>query len=87
MMVAKSNHVLVNMADFGEDLEIEEDVLLAKRSSEDDETPGGESDGTSGTWASTENDPRRLCPRSTDARELTTNQDHRERIIHLRSFS
>ena len=29
MMVAKSNHALVNMADFGDDLEIEWDVLLA----------------------------------------------------------
>ena len=44
-MVTTSNHVLVNMADFG-DLEIEGDMLAAKRSHEDDDTSGGESDGT-----------------------------------------
>ena len=48
-MVTTSNHVLVNMADFGDDLEIEGDVLAAKRSHEDDDTSGGESDGSSGT--------------------------------------
>ena len=26
-----------------------------------------------------------LCPRSADVKERTTSQDHRERIIHLRS--
>ena len=31
LMVATSNHVLVNIADFGDDLDIEEDVLAAKR--------------------------------------------------------
>ena len=55
-MVTTSNQVLVNMADFGDDLEIEGDVLAAKRSNEDDDTSGGESDGTSGTSASTESD-------------------------------
>ena len=44
------------MADFGDDLEIEGDVLAATRSHEDDDTSGGESDGTSGTSASTERD-------------------------------
>ena len=38
------------------DPEIEEDVLPAKGSHEDDDTSGGESDGTSGTPASTESD-------------------------------
>ena len=52
-MVTTSNHVLVNMADFGDDLEIEGDVLAAKRHREDDDTTGGESDGTSRTSAST----------------------------------
>ena len=28
-----------------------------------------------------------LCPRSADAEEFTTNQGHRERMIHLRSFT
>ena len=55
MMVTTSNHLFVNMADFG-DLEIEGDVLAAKRSHEDDDTSGGESDGTPPTWASTECD-------------------------------
>ena len=41
---------------FGDDLEIEGDVLAAKRSQEDEDTSGGESDGTSGTLASTESD-------------------------------
>ena len=46
LMVTTSNHVLVNMVDFADDLEIEGDVLAAKRSHEDDDTSGGESDGT-----------------------------------------
>ena len=44
------------MADFGDDLEIEGDVLASKRSHEDDDKSDGESDGTSGTLASTESD-------------------------------
>ena len=40
-------HVLVNMADFGDDLEIVEDVSAAKQSHEDDDASGGGSDGTS----------------------------------------
>ena len=56
LMVTTSDHVLVNMADFGGDLVIEGDVLAAKRSDEDDDTTGGESDGTFGTSASTESD-------------------------------
>ena len=55
-MVRTSNHVLVNMAGFCDDLEIERDVLAAQRSHEDEHTSGGESDGTSGTSASTESD-------------------------------
>ena len=51
LMVATSNHVLVNMADFGDDLEIEGDVLAAKRTHDDDDTSGGESDRTSGKSA------------------------------------
>ena len=47
---------MMNMADFGDDLEIEGDVLAAKESHEDDDTSSGESDGTSGTSASTESD-------------------------------
>ena len=39
LMVATSNHV--NMADFGDDLEIEGDALAAKLSHEDDDTSGG----------------------------------------------
>ena len=31
-------------------------MLAAKRSYEDEDTSGGESDGTSGAWASTESD-------------------------------
>ena len=55
-MVTTSNHVLVNMADSGDDLEIEEHVLAAKWSHEDEDTYGGESGGTSGTLASIESD-------------------------------
>ena len=55
-MVTTSNLVLVNMADFGDDFEIEGDVLAAKRSHVDDYTFAGESDGPSGTLASTEGD-------------------------------
>ena len=44
-----SNRVLVNMANFGGDLEIERDVLAAKRSHKDDDTSGDESDGKSET--------------------------------------
>ena len=40
-MVTTSNHVLVNVADFGDDLEIEGDVLAAKRSHEDDDSTSG----------------------------------------------
>ena len=54
--MSASNHVLVNMADFGNDHEIEGDVLAAKRSHDDDDTSGGQSDGTSGTSASSESD-------------------------------
>ena len=56
LMVTTSHHVSVNMADFGDDPEIEGDVLAAKRSHGDDDTSGGESDGTSGTSASTASD-------------------------------
>ena len=44
------------MADFGDELEIEGEVLVAQRSHEDDDTSGGESDGTCGTSASAESD-------------------------------
>ena len=54
-MVTTSNRVFVNMADFGDDLEIEGVVLAAKRS-HDDDTSGDESDRTSGTAASSESD-------------------------------
>ena len=54
LMVTTSNRVFVNTADFGEDLEVERDVLAAKRSHQDDDNTGGESDGTSGTSVSTE---------------------------------
>ena len=37
-MVTTSNHVLVNMADFVDDHQIEGDVLSAKRSHEEDDT-------------------------------------------------
>ena len=43
-------------ADSGDDLEIEGDVLAAKRSHADDDRSGVESDATSGTSASTERD-------------------------------
>ena len=84
-MVTTSNHVLVNMADFGNDLEIESDVLAAKRSHDGDDTSDGERNGTSGTQASSESDVD--ATRSADAEEFTTHQDHQERMIHLRSFS
>ena len=42
LMVTTSNHVLVNMADFGNDLEVEGNVLAAKRSHDDDDTSDGE---------------------------------------------
>ena len=79
-MLTTSFHVLVNMADFGDDLEIERDVLAAKRSHEDDDTFGGESDGTSGTSASTESDvvtekrgtPRRLPQTKTTEKGKST---------------
>ena len=51
-MVTTSNYVLVNMVDFGDDLEIEGDVLVAKRSHQDNDTSSCESDGTSGASAS-----------------------------------
>ena len=38
MMVTTSNHVLVKMAGFGDDREVEGDVLVAKRSNDDDNT-------------------------------------------------
>ena len=53
LMVTTSIRVLVNRADSGHDLEIEGDVLAAKRS-HDDDTSGGERDRTSGTSASFE---------------------------------
>ena len=84
-MVTTSNHVLVNMADFGDDLDFERDVLGAKRSCEDDDTSGGESDGTSGTSASSESDAHVMARRA-DAEELTAT-NHKERIVDLRSFS
>ena len=56
LLVTTSNHVLVNMADFVDDLELEGDVLAAKRSHEDEDTFGGKSDGALGTSASTESD-------------------------------
>ena len=37
-MVTTSNHVFLNMADSGDDLEIEEHVVAAKRSHEDEDT-------------------------------------------------
>ena len=74
LMVTTSNHVLVDMAEFGDDVEIEGDVLAAKRSHEVDDRSGGESDGA------LKHRHRltlmlMLCPRSTDAKGLTTNQD------------
>ena len=42
--------------DFVDDLDIEEDVLAAKRSHEDEDTSGGESDETSGAPALSESD-------------------------------
>ena len=48
-MVTTSHHVLVNMADFEDDLTIEGHVVAAKRHQYDDDTSSGESDGTSGT--------------------------------------
>ena len=81
LMVTTSNQLLMNMADFVDDLEIEGNVLDAKRSHEDDDTSGGESDGTSGAWHRLRV-VRKLCPRSADAQELTVDQDHHERMIH-----
>ena len=52
-MVTTSNQKMVVMADFGDDLEIERDVLAAKRFYQDDNT-SGERDGTSGASASAE---------------------------------
>ena len=86
MMVTTSGHVLMNMAGFGNDREIEGDVLVAKRSHDDDDT----------SVVSVTEHPgnqhhlsvmQMLCPPSAEAEELTTNQDHQERIVHLRSFS
>ena len=56
LMVTTSNRVSVNRTDFGDGVEIEGDVLAVKRSHEDDDASSGESDGTSGTSASTESD-------------------------------
>ena len=86
-MVTTSNHVLVNMADFGDDLEIEGDVLAAKRSHEDDDTSGGESDRRLLEHRHRLRVLQMLCPRSAHVEEPTTNQDHGERIMHFRSFS
>ena len=86
MMVTTSDHVLMNMAGFGDDREIDGDVLFAKRSHDDDNT----------SVVSVTEHPgnqyhlsvmQMLCPRSAEAEELTTYQDHQQRIIHLRSFS
>ena len=80
-MVTTSNHVLVNMAGFGDDLEIEGDVLDAKRSHENDGTSGISTSTGSDADVLPENRRRRgACPKP-------SNQDPQERIIHLRSFS
>ena len=75
-MVSTSNHVLVNMSDFGDDLEIEGFVVAAKRSHCDDDTHS--------VVRVTERQEHQhhlrvmqmLCATSADAEELTTNQDH-----------
>ena len=72
-----SDHVLVNMAGFGDDLEIEGDVLAAKRSHEDDDTSGGESDRTSGT----------SVPEKRRRRGAYHKPRPSRKILHLRSFS
>ena len=55
-VVTTSNTGLVDMADFGDDLDIECDALAAKRSHDDEDTSSGESDRTSVRSASSESD-------------------------------
>ena len=55
-MVTTSNDVLVHIADFGENLAVGGDVLAAKGYHKEDDKSRGESDGNSGTSASTESD-------------------------------
>ena len=86
LMVTTSNHVWGNMADLGDDLEIERDELAAN-----DLMRTATRLVVRVTRLLEHRHRRRvmliLRPRSADVEELTTNQDHRERIIHLRSFS
>ena len=72
LMVTTSSHVLANMAEFGDDLEIEGYVLAAKRSHEDDDTSGGVLGRQHRLGVM-----QMLCPTSADAGDLTTNPDHR----------
>ena len=51
-----TSHVLVNIADFGENLAVGGDVLAAKGYHKEDDKSRGESYGNSGTSASTESD-------------------------------
>ena len=51
-----TSHVLVHIADFGENLAVGGDVLAAKGYHKEDDKSRGESDGTSGTSTSTESD-------------------------------
>ena len=86
MMVTTSDHVLVKMTGFGDDREVEGDVLVAKRSHDDDDTSVvSVAEHTGNQYHLSV--MQMLCPPSAEAEKLTTNQDHQERIIHLRSFS
>ena len=85
LMVTTSNNTLVNVADFGDVLEIETDLLAAKRSPVDDDSSGGEGDKASGTSASTESDAD-VAPEKR-RRRRSYHKPRPSRKIHLRSFS
>ena len=84
LVVTTSNHCLVDMADFGDDLEIECDALAAKRSHDGDDTSSGERDRTSVRSASSESDADDV-PRKRRRRGAYHKLE--EGRINLRSFS
>ena len=69
-------------AKFGDDLEIERDMLAAKRSHEDNDTSRGESDGMSGTSASTESDADVVPEKRRRRRACRRPWRRRRRITH-----
>ena len=86
LIVTTSDHVLVNMADFGNDLKSKEMCWLRNDPMKTTTHPvvrGMERSEHRHRPRAMQN----LYPRSEDAEELTTSQDHQEIIIRVRSFS